>query len=128
MQPWQVVLLVCGLAVTAAGVAALVTVARAARRTEKVLGIVGQDLRPLIAEVHGLADDLRTLTREGARELARVGELTGRLEEAASGIVRLVGALGALTRAGQLVGVANGIRRDVDVFVRRMRQGDHHGG
>jgi uncharacterized protein YoxC len=127
MQPWQVVLMLCGLAVTGAIVVILVALTRVVRRTEHVLVIVEQELRPLIGQVNGLTEDLRTLTREGTREVERVGEMTDRLNEAASGIIKVVGALGALTRAGQLVGLATGIRKGVDVFMRRMRQGDHHG-
>jgi uncharacterized protein YoxC len=127
MHPWQVVLMLCGLAVTAAIVVVLVALTRVVRRTEHVLVIVEQELRPLIGQVNGLAEDLRTLTREGTREVERVGELTERLNEAASGIIRVVATLAALTRVGQLVGLANGIRKGIDVFVRRMRQGGHHG-
>jgi hypothetical protein len=35
--------------------------------------------------------------------------------------------LSGLTRAGQIVGVAAGLKKGIDVFVQRLRnQGDHH--
>ena len=43
---------------------------------------------------------------------------------------RLVGALSGLARAGQVVGLAAGLRRGVDVFVSRLRrdEGDNSHG
>jgi hypothetical protein len=40
-----------------------------------------------------------------------------------------VSGLAGLTRAGQLVGMAVGLKRGFDVFVQRLskEQGDHHG-
>jgi uncharacterized protein YoxC len=123
MQPWvQVVLSVCALALTAALVAAILALRRALRRTDAVLAIVEQELRPLIGQAHGLTDEVRELTRESRREVARIGEVTEHVETAAAGLSRLVVALGGLARAGQVVGLAAGLRRGVDVFVSRLRR------
>ena len=123
MQPWvQIVLSVCALALTAALVAAILALRGALRRTDAVLAIVEQELRPLIGQVHGLTDELRELTHESRREVARIGDVTEHVEAAAAGLSRLVVALGGLARAGQLVGLAAGLRRGVDVFVSRLRR------
>jgi hypothetical protein len=130
MQPWvQVVLVVCAVALTAALVAAALALRRAMGRTEAVLAILEQELRPLVSQAHGLADDLRELARVSRREVVRIGEVTERVQAVADGLGRAVGGLAGLTRAGQLIGLAAGLRRGVDVFVQRLRrEGDHDGG
>jgi len=130
MQPWaQVVLIVCAVALTAALVAAILALRRTLTRTEAVLAIVEQELRPLVGQVHGLTDEIRELTRESRHEVVRIGEVTERVQTVADGLGRVVVGLAGLTRAGQIVGLAAGLRRGVEVFVRRLRreQGDHDG-
>ena len=131
MLPWaQAVLIVCAVVLTAALVAAILALRRALRRTDAVLAIVEQELRPLIGQAHGLTDELRDLTRETRREVERIGEVTEHVENAADGMSRVVVGLGGLARAGQVVGLAAGLRRGVDVFVSRLRrdEGDNSHG
>lgn len=131
MLPWaQAVAIACVVVLTAAVVAAILALRRALRRTDAVLTIVEQELRPLIGQAHGLIDELRDLTRETRREVARIGEVTEHVESAAAGMSRVMVALGGLARAGQVVGLAAGLRRGVDVFVNRLRrdQGDNSHG
>jgi hypothetical protein len=78
--------------------------------------------------VHGLADEFRELTRESRHEVARLGEVTEQVQTVAEGLGRVVVGLAGLTRAGQIVNLAAGLRRGVDVFVQRLRrEGDHDG-
>jgi uncharacterized protein YoxC len=131
MQPWaQAVLIACAVVLTLALAAAILALRSALRRTESVLTIVEQELRPLIGQAHGLTDELRDLTRETRREVARIGDVTEHVESAAAGVSRLVGALSGLARAGQVVGLAAGLKRGVDVFVSRLRrdEGDNSDG
>ena len=131
MLPWaQAVLIVCAVVLTAALVAAILALRRALRRTDAVLAIVEQELRPLIGQAHGLTDELRDLTRETRREVERIGEVTEHVENAADGMSRVVVGLGGLARAGQVIGLAAGLRRGVDVFVSRLRrdEGDNSHG
>src|SRR5713101_298195 len=130
MQSWaQLVLIACAVVLTAALVAAILALRRALRRMDAVLAIVEQELRPLIGQAHGLTEDVRELTRESRREVARIGEVTEHVERVADGLGRVVTGLAGLTRAGQIVGLAAGLRRGVDVFVNRLRreQGDDDG-
>jgi len=126
----QTVLIVCAVALTAALVAVILALRRALRRADAVLAIVEEELRPLIGQAHGLTDELRDLTRETKREVVRIGEVTEHVERAADGLGRLVGALSGLARAGQVIGLAAGLRRGVDVFVSRLRrdEGDNSHG
>jgi uncharacterized protein YoxC len=130
MQPWvQVVLVACAVALTAAVIAAVLALRRVFGRAAAVLEIVEQELRPVIGQVHGLTDEVRELTHETRREVVRIGEVTEQVQTVAEGLARVVSGLAGLTRAGQLVGFAAGLRRGVDVFVHRLRreQGEHNG-
>jgi uncharacterized protein YoxC len=130
MQSWApLVLVACAVVVTAALVPAILAARRALRRADAVLAIVEQELRPLIGQAHGLTEDFRDLAREVRREVVRIGDVTERVQTVADGVGRVAAGLAGLTRAGQLVGLAAGLRRGVDIFVQRLRreQGDHHG-
>jgi hypothetical protein len=124
MQPWlQVVLVGCAVALTAALVSAVMALRGALRRTDAVLTIVEQELRPLIGQIHGITEEVRELTREAKLEVVRVGEVTEHLQVVAGGLGRLVVGLGGLARIGEVVGLAGSLRRGVEVFVQRLRRG-----
>jgi uncharacterized protein YoxC len=130
MQPWvQVVLVACAVALTLAVIAAVLALRRTFVRAASVLEIVEQELRPLIGQVHGLTDEIRELTHETRREVVRIGDVTKQVQTVAEGLARVVSGLAGLTRAGQLVGLAAGLRRGVDAFVHRLRreQGEDNG-
>jgi hypothetical protein len=123
----QMLLSLAAFALLVALVAAVWALRGVAQRAEAVLAIVEQELRPLIGQGLALTEDVRGLTREAGRELERVGAVTDRVEVIAAGFGRIVTTVGGLTRAGQIVGVAAGLKRGIDVFVQRLRhQGDHH--
>ncbi len=124
----QALLTIASFALMLALVAVVLALRRVAQRAEGVLAIVEQELRPLIGQAHALTEDVRTLTREASRELERIGTVTDRVNDVAEGLARIVAVLGGITRAGQLVGVAAGIKKGIDVFVQRLRreQGDNH--
>ena len=123
----QILLSLAAFALLVALVAAVWALRGVARRAEAVLTIVEQEMRPLICQGLALTEDVRGLTREAGRELERVGAVTDRVEVVAAGLGRIVMTVGSLTRAGQIVGVAAGLKKGIDVFVHRLRhQGDHH--
>ena len=121
MHSWtQPVLLICAVVLTTAAVALLLAVRRTVQRTDAVLRIVEEELRPLIGQAHALTDEVRTRTREASLEVKRVGEVTERVNNVAEGVGRMVSALAGLTRAGQVIGMAAALKKGVDVFVHRM--------
>lgn len=128
MPVWvQLLLSLASLALLLALVAAVWALRGVAHRAEAVLTIVEQELRPVISQAVALTEDVRSLTRDASRELERVGAVTDRVEDIAGAVGRIVGTLSGLTRAGQIVGVAAGLKKGIDVFVQRLRhQGDHH--
>jgi ABC-type transporter Mla subunit MlaD len=131
MQPFtQTVLVACAVLLTAAAIPTILALRRMIRRAETVLTIVEQELRPLVGQAHALTDEVRNLAREAKEEIERVGEMTERANAAAEGVGRAVHGLAGLARAGQLIGVAAGLKKGLEVFVTRFakEQGDHHGG
>ncbi|HET9488246.1 MAG TPA: hypothetical protein VFR64_00625 [Methylomirabilota bacterium] len=123
MHPWgQVVLVVCAVVVTVALIAALIAMRRASERAERLLTLAEQELRPFVAEAHELMQQVRALTQETRGEVARLGALTERMEDLSGGLGRVLAAVAGLTRAGQLVGVATGLKTGLDVFLHRLRK------
>jgi len=124
----QTLLSLAALALMVALCAAVLALRRVAQRAEGVLTIVEQELRPLVGQAHALTEDVRALTRQAGHELERIGAVTDRVHQVADGFGRVAGILGGLTRAGQLVGLAAGLKKGVEVFVRRLQknEGDHH--
>jgi hypothetical protein len=121
------VVVACLVVLTAVSVRALIALARAVRRMDTVLGIVEQELRPMIGQAHALADEAQMLTREVGLEIKRLGEATERINTVAEGLARVIGALASLTRAGQVIGLAAGLKRGLDVFLQRYRrEGERH--
>jgi hypothetical protein len=81
------------------------------------------ELPPLVADSHALLDEMRKLAEQANLEMERVSDLTARVEQATVGISRIVTTLASFTRMGQLVGLAVGLRRGVEVFVHRLAKG-----
>ncbi len=129
MPLWALIVVVaCVVAVTIALVPALVALRRAGERADRVLATAERDLGPLLGDVQALVRELRGLSQEARDEVKRVGALTERAEHVAEGLGRLLTAVSGLTRAGQLMGVAAGLKTGIDVFLHRLRkhQGDDH--
>jgi uncharacterized protein YoxC len=124
MPPWLwVVLIGCAVALTVALVSAVMALRGALRRTDAVLAIVEQELRPLIGQLHGITEEVRQLTHEVKLEMGRVGAVTEDLQAVSGGLARLVVGLSGLARIGEVVGLAGSLRRGVEVFVQRLRRG-----
>jgi len=87
------------------------------------------DVPPLLADLHELSGELQRLGQGANTELDRLGRITGRVEEVADNTANILNALSGLTRAGQLVGLAAGVKTGVEVFLHRFRtqRGDGHG-
>lgn len=120
MEPWfQAVIAVCIVALVAALVVTLLSLRRVAIRTDSVLGIVEAEIRPLVAESHALLSDVRGLTQQANREMERIGAVTATVGELAEGVSRIVGAVAGLTRAGQILKIALGLRKRLSVFAQR---------
>ncbi len=126
MSTWmQVVITVCVVAATVVLIPAIVSVRRSMQRAETVLMLLEREIGPLATQVLGLAEDLRTFVRQANRELERLGMVAERVGDLSERAARLVSAVSGFTRVGQIVGVATGIKKGLDVFIHRLRR---HGG
>jgi uncharacterized protein YoxC len=117
----QAVIVACVVLLTAALVSALSALKKTASRAENVLHLIEREIRPLTSQIDSLAAELRSLARHVNEELERVHTVVARLDDASVKIARFVGVLGGLTRVGQVAGVATGVKRGLDVFIRRLK-------
>lgn len=130
MHTWaQAVIVACVVAITLVLVPALLAIRRAAERGERVLAAAERDLAPMTERLDALVDEVRLLSRDARAELGRLGSLAERAGDLASGAGRVLSVVAGLTRAGQLVSVAAGLKTGLDVFLQRLRkrEGDSHG-
>src|SRR2546428_11010793 len=93
----QMLLSLAAFALLLALVAAVWALRGVAQRTEAVLAIVEQELRPLIGQALALTEDVRGLTREAGRGLQRGGAVAARGGGGAARGGRVGLALGGLT-------------------------------
>ena len=127
MPTWvYYVLALCVVALTAALVAAIISIAGAIRRAEHVLrvveGEIERDVPPLLIGLRELTDELRLLSHGANAELDRIGQITGRVQEVTEATAGLLSGLSGLTKVGQLVGIVAGVKAFVNVFFYRLRK------
>src|SRR5437016_4064726 len=80
--------------------------------------------RSRVGQAQALTEDVRAVTRQAGHGLERMGALTEKVGGVAEGMGRVVTVLGGLTRAGQLVGLAAGVKKGVEVFVRHLQKNE----
>jgi uncharacterized protein YoxC len=123
MQLWaQIVVIVCVVALTVVLVPTVLALRRAAERLESVLALTERELKPLAEQLQALIEELRAMSGDVREELERLGTLAERANELSDGLGRVLAAVSGLTRAGQLVGVAAGIKSGLDMFLHRLRK------
>ena len=115
------VIVACIVVLSAVLVSTLLALKKTALRAESVLHVVEQEIRPLAGQIESLTTELRTLSHHANEELDRVGVVVHRLEDVSLKVARLLGALGGLTRVGQYVSVAAGVKKGLRVFLRRLK-------
>ena len=120
----QGVIVACIVILSALLASTLLALRKTALRAENVLHLVEREIRPLAGQIESLTTELRTLSHHANEELDRVAVVVHRLEDISLKVARLLGALGGLTRVGQYAGVAAGVKKGLDVFIRRLR--DRH--
>lgn len=116
----QLVVAACLIALTWALVVVLLQLRRTAARAESVLDLVEREIRPMAGQIEALAEEVRGLLKQARVEVARVSAIATRIEELGGKVSRVLVALGALTRVGQAVGLASGLRRGLDAFASRL--------
>ncbi len=117
------VLIVIGLSavvVTAALVSTLLAIRRATLRAEMLLTILEREVRPMTSQLQSLVEELRGLSKHADQNMERMGAVIRRVDDVTTGIARVVGFVGGMTRVGQLVGTATGVKKGLDVFIARL--------
>ena len=117
----QGVIVACIVVLSAVLASTLLALKKAALRAESVLHLVEREIRPLAGQIESLTTELRTLSHHANEELDRVTVVVHRLEDISLKVSRLLGVLGGLTRVGQYAGVAAGVKKGLDVFIKRLR-------
>ena len=117
----QGVIVACIVVLSAVLASTLLALKKTALRAESVLHLVEREIRPLAGQIESLTTELRTLSHHANEELDRVAVVVHRLEDISLKVARLLGVLGGLTRVGQYAGVAAGVKKGLDVFIKRLR-------
>jgi uncharacterized protein YoxC len=117
----QGVIVACIVVLSAVLASTLLALKKTALRAESVLHLVEREIRPLAGQIESLTTELRTLSHHANEELDRVTVVVHRLEDISLKVARLLGVLGGLTRVGQYAGVAAGVKKGLDVFIKRLR-------
>ncbi len=118
---WQAVILVCIVVLTGVLISMLLALRKTAVRAESVLYQLEREIRPMASQIDSLTGELRALSHVATQELERISVVVRRLEDVSAKAGRLLGALSGLTRVGQLAGAAVGVKKGLDVFVKRLR-------
>jgi uncharacterized protein YoxC len=126
---WQIPLVLCALALTGALVVAILALRQTLQQTEQLLATLEQELRPTLADVRGLTQEAQAAAREARTGIARISAIVDHVREVTEGVGALVAGLRGVTRVGQIIGVAAGIRKGIDVFIERLLapRGGRHG-
>jgi uncharacterized protein YoxC len=126
MTPLAVgVILACVVALTIVLISTLLSVKKTAARAESVLAQVEREVRPMASELESLTGELQKLSRNANDNLQRIGGIVDRVEDISVQAARVAGAVGGLTRVGQYVGMAAGVKRGVEVFLHRLKERHH---
>jgi uncharacterized protein YoxC len=110
------------LALVVATIPVLVQLGRTARSAEQTLTTVERELRPLTSQVQALLQEHRNLAQQATRDLREVEALALRGQEVLGRLTNLTSFLGSMGTVGKMLGVAQGLRKGADVFVRRLRR------
>jgi uncharacterized protein YoxC len=116
----QIVLVLCAVVLTVAIVATLLSFKRTATRAEIVLQLVEREIRPLAAQIEGLAGDLRVVTQTTNGSVQRLNGILGRVEDMSFKVARIIGVANSLTSLRGISGVASGAKTGLSVFLSRL--------
>jgi uncharacterized protein YoxC len=122
MTPAAVAIIVlCVVVVSTALVWTLLALRKTALRAESVLQVVEREIRPLLGQLESLLAELRDLSQGAKEELSKISVVVRRAEDVSITVSKLIIAVGGLTRIGQYVSLAAGVKKGLDVFVRRLK-------
>ena len=115
------IIILCVVVVSAVLVWTLLALRKTALRAESVLHVVEHEMRPMLGQLESLIAELRDLSQGAREELGKIRVVVRRAEDVSIKVSKLVIAVGGLTRIGQYVSLAAGVKKGLDVFVRRLK-------
>ncbi|HWC03174.1 MAG TPA: DUF948 domain-containing protein [Methylomirabilota bacterium] len=98
----------------------LLQVARTARAAEQTLTTVDREVRPLLSQVQALLQEHRSLAQQATKDLRQVEGAVVMAQDVLGRLTNLTGLLASFGTVGRVVGVARGLQKGIDVFVRRL--------
>jgi uncharacterized protein YoxC len=118
MNPLAVaIVVICVVAITVPLVLALLALRRVLKRADVVLGLIEREIRPMAAQLGALTEEIRGLSHQVTLEVERLVVVTRHLDEITTTVAKIVTAIAGISRVGQIVGLAVGLRRGLGVFV-----------
>jgi uncharacterized protein YoxC len=110
-----------------AAVPALFQLRRTAQTAEQTLATLEREVRPLTSQLHALLQDHRELAQRATRDLRELEGLVLRVQEVVGRAIKLTGILGGIGTIGRVYGLAQGLRKGLDVFIQRLGQSKRSG-
>jgi len=103
-----------------AAVPVLLQLARTARAAEQTLGAVEREIRPLAAQIQALLQEHRNLAQQATKDLRQVEGVVVMAQDTLARVSSLTGIVSSFGSVGRAVGLARGLQKGFDVFVRRL--------
>ncbi len=110
-----------------AAIPALLQLMRTARTAQQTLTTLEREVRPLAEQLHALLQEHRELAQRATRDLREVEGLLLMVQEALARLLKLTGVLSGVGTVGRVLGVAQGLRKGVDVFIQRLSKSHRSG-
>jgi Bacterial protein of unknown function (DUF948) len=107
-------------ALVAVAIPALLQARRTARAAEQTLVALEREIRPLAPQLHALLQDHRELAQRATRDLREVEGIALMAQEVLLRVIKLTGLLGGVGAVGRVLGLAQGVRKGLDVFIQRL--------
>ena len=107
-------------ALVAVAIPALLQARRTARAAEQTLVALEREIRPLAPQLHALLQDHRELAQRATRDLREVEGIALMTQEVLLRVLKLTGLLGGVGAVGRVLGLAQGVRKGLDVFIQRL--------
>jgi uncharacterized protein YoxC len=121
MTLFEAIIALCAVALTLALVTTLRTLRKTAARADEVLHIVEREIRPMASQIESLAEEARALAQNANANMERLAVVVHRADEISYQIARMAVAIGGFTRLGSYTAAAAGVKRGLDVFIKRLR-------
>lgn len=119
--PAVAIIVLCVVVVSAVLVWTLLALRKTALRAESVLQVVEREIRPMLGQLESLIAELRNLSQGANEELRKIGVVVRRAEDVSIKVSKVLVAVGGLTRFGKYASLAAGVKKGLDVFVRRLK-------